>query len=87
MAWDRNGFLKPAGSENWLEAPSEYLTLNCPFSPAAADEDVIAKERFATAVARDTRIGRFEAAYVGHSVQDPFRIQGSSGGLDRKSVV
>ena len=81
MRWDRDGFLKPAGPADWYEAPSEHATAHCPFSPAAANEDVIAAERFPTAAASDPAIGRFEAAYVGHVAEDAFRPNGSSGGL------
>jgi coenzyme F420-reducing hydrogenase beta subunit len=81
MRWDKDGFLKPAGNREWLDAPSENFSQQCPFSPTAANEDSIAAERFANAPHLDSRIGRFEAAYVGHAVQDPFRRDGSSGGL------
>jgi coenzyme F420-reducing hydrogenase beta subunit len=81
MRWDPDGFLKPAGPADWYEAPSEHATAHCPFSPAAADEDVIAAERFPDACASDPAIGRFDAAYVGHVAEDAFRANGSSGGL------
>lgn len=81
MEWDRDGFLKPRGPEDWFATPSEAFSRQCPFSPAAADEDRIAGERFADARVVDHRIGRFHAAYVGHAAEDPFRRQGSSGGL------
>jgi coenzyme F420-reducing hydrogenase beta subunit len=77
MGWDRNGFLKPQG--NIL--PSSSFAQQCPFSPAAANEDVIAAERFPAPARIDPSIGRFEAAYVGHSAEDGFRADGSSGGL------
>ena len=77
MQWDRNGFLKP---EDGSVPPSSF-TQQCPFSPAAPDEDAIAAERFAGASHIDTRIGRFEAAYVGYAVEPLFRSNGSSGGL------
>jgi coenzyme F420-reducing hydrogenase beta subunit len=80
MAWDRDGFLKPVGPPSWTEVPSEQFSNQCPFSPTAPNEDEIAAERFADA-SSDPRIGRFEAAYVGHVVEDPFRRNGSSGGL------
>ena len=80
MAWDRDGFLKPSGPSDWYERPSDAFSRQCPFSPAAANEDEIANERFAGTSA-DGRIGRFEAAYVGHALEDPFRRNGSSGGL------
>jgi coenzyme F420-reducing hydrogenase beta subunit len=77
MRWDRNGFLKP---ELRTSAPPRFAH-TCPFSPAAPSEDVIAAERFGKAPAVDRCIGRFEAAYVGYAVEDPFRPNGSSGGL------
>jgi coenzyme F420-reducing hydrogenase beta subunit len=76
MRWDRDGFLKPVSPD---DLPSDQFSRQCPFSPAAPNEDEIASERFASAT--DPRIGRFEAAYVGHAVEDPFRRNGSSGGL------
>ena len=76
MRWDKNGFLKPVGG-----APPATFAQQCPFSPAAPNEDEIADSRFPDAPTADTRIGRFEAAYVGHAVEDPFRRNGSSGGL------
>lgn len=81
MDWDRDGFLKPRGAPEWAEPPSERFSHQCPFSPAAANEDEIAAERFPAAATSDRRIGRFEAAYVGHALEDPFRRNGSSGGL------
>jgi coenzyme F420-reducing hydrogenase beta subunit len=81
MAWDRNGFIKPSGPSDWYERPSDAFSRQCPFSPAAANEDRVAAERFARAPVADPRIGRFETAYVGHAVEDPFRRKGSSGGL------
>ena len=81
MAWDRDGFHKPAGPPAWYNAPSEAFTRQCPFSPAATDEDTIAIERFGAGPHADRRIGRFEAAFVGHAVETPFRPLGSSGGL------
>jgi coenzyme F420-reducing hydrogenase beta subunit len=77
MAWDRDGFLKPVSSN----VPPEMFEAQCPFSPRAANEDSIAAERFPEAPALDGRIGRFEAAYVGHVEDQPFRPGGSSGGL------
>lgn len=59
----------------------ERFSRQCPFSPGALNEDEIAARRFATAPNVDARIGRFEAAYVGHAAEDPFRREGSSGGL------
>ncbi|MBO9624282.1 MAG: Coenzyme F420 hydrogenase/dehydrogenase, beta subunit C-terminal domain [Sphingomonas sp.] len=80
MDWDAHGLLKPRGPDRWLRAPDAALARTCPFSPASADEDAIALARFPDAPAADSRIGRFEAAYVGHA-EDAFRMGGSSGGL------
>ena len=77
MRWDSDGFLKP---EPRTTAPASFAQ-TCPFSPGAANEDVIAADRFASAAEHHERIGRFEAAYVGHAIEDPFRRNGSSGGL------
>ncbi len=81
MRWDGDGFMKPAGDRAWAETLSEQFSRQCPFSPAAPNEDEIAAERFSSAAEADPRIGRFEAAYVGHAIEDPFRRNGSSGGL------
>ncbi len=81
MVWDRDGFHKPEGSPTWYNAPAEEFTRQCPFSPAAINEDAIALARFGQAPETDRRIGRFEAAYVGHASEFPFRPLGSSGGL------
>jgi coenzyme F420-reducing hydrogenase beta subunit len=76
MRWDKDGFLKPVA-----QALPATFAQQCPFSPAAPNEDEIAATRFPAALAADPRIGRFEAAYVGHAAEDPFRRNGSSGGL------
>lgn len=81
MRWDHDGHRKPAGSRGWLSAPDPRLSRTCPFSPAARDEDAIAAARFPVAPHRDDRIGRFEAAYVGHAAAGDFRAGGSSGGM------
>jgi coenzyme F420-reducing hydrogenase beta subunit len=80
MIWDRYGQLKPSGPDDWYRNRTEAFSIECPFAPAAADEDVIASELFQAAPNVDRRIGRFEAAYVG-AANDPFRLQGSSGGM------
>lgn len=81
MRWDRDGFLKPSGPPEWASTPSELFSQQCPFSPAASNEDMIAIDRFPDARRADARIGRFQAAYVGHAGENPFRTEGSSGGL------
>lgn len=79
LRWDRFGQLKPDGE--WSSARSAAFSRICPFSPAARDEDEIAGDLFPHASHRDPRIGRFEAAYVGHAAEDGFRAGGSSGGM------
>ena len=81
MAWDAHGFLKPQGPEAWYAGRSETFSARCPFSPAAANEDAIAADRFPAAPDSHPAIGRFEAAYVGHVAEGGFRMQGSSGGM------
>jgi coenzyme F420-reducing hydrogenase beta subunit len=80
MQWDRDGFLKPEGPSEWRDRPSENFSRQCPFSPAAENEDQIAAARFAASNA-DASIGRFEIAYVGYAAQPNIRGNGSSGGL------
>jgi coenzyme F420-reducing hydrogenase beta subunit len=77
MRWDKNGFLQPEPSS----VPPASFAQQCPFSPAAADEDAISAERFAGASSVDPRIGCFEGAYVGYVAEPSFRPNGSSGGL------
>ena len=81
MVLDRYGQLKPAGSAEWFGRRSALFSRTCPFSPAAADEDQIAAERFPAARYRDTAVGRYEAAYVGAVAEGDFRAHGSSGGM------
>lgn len=81
MRWDRHGQLKPAGPRDWYYARSASFSRTCPFSPTAADEDMLAASRLPAAPRHDPRLGRFERAYVGHVAESGFREQGSSGGL------
>lgn len=81
MRFDVYGQRKPDGPKTWLRTPQPALARTCPFSPWAANEDEIALERFPSAPVQDGRIGRFEAAYVGHVDEPSFRAEGSSGGL------
>jgi coenzyme F420-reducing hydrogenase beta subunit len=81
MRFDVFGQLKPAGSRAWLRTRSPALARTCPFSPCAANEDELAAQLFPAASKRDSHVGRFEAAYVGHAAQEDFRALGSSGGL------
>lgn len=79
MALDRYGELAPR-SEARAVAIRNVAPI-CPFSPHAANEDDISNRRFADAASSHPLIGRFEAAYVGHTTEDGFREGGSSGGL------
>jgi coenzyme F420-reducing hydrogenase beta subunit len=81
MRWDSFGQLKPVGPKAWYRHRSSELAQRCPFSPAAADEDAIAAERFRAAPHAHEAIGRFRAAYVGHVAEGEWRTRGSSGGL------
>jgi coenzyme F420-reducing hydrogenase beta subunit len=81
MRWDGFGQLKPAGPRDWYRSRSAEFARICPFSPHARDEDAIAAERFPAVRHADPRVGRFEAAWVGHAVQEGFRSEGSSGGM------
>jgi len=81
MRWDRDGQLKPAGPPSWYRRRTSEFTRICPFSPAARDEDEIAADLYPSARFQDGRVGRFEAAYVGHAEAAGFRASGSSGGM------
>ncbi len=81
MRWNRYGQLAPSGPSEWLRSPSQDLARRCPFSPAAANEDELARERFPTAPGSDARLGRLEACFVGHAAEPGYRENGSSGGL------
>ena len=78
---DRQGQLKPAGEPGAFGRPDPTFSRTCPFSPGARDETSIARARFPAASLVDDRLGRFEAAYVGHAVEADFRERGSSGGM------
>ena len=77
MSWDRDRLRKPTGA---LDEAGPAFARICPFSPRAANEDVIAAERFPSASAHDVRLGRFEATYVGNA-DAATRSLGSSGGM------
>src|SRR5690606_6033355 len=80
MTWDEYGQLKPSDGE-WLHRRSDRFSRTCPFAPSAANDDELAKAQFPHAAQRDNRIGRFEAAYVGHAEEQDFRAGGTSGGM------
>lgn len=80
MDWDRLGQLKPAGEEQWMRRRAPAFSRICPFSPSAADEDELAAARF-PAAPRDSAVGAWRTAYVGHAGEGDFRASGSSGGL------
>lgn len=81
MRWNRYGQLQPGGSSTWRRRPTARFAGLCPFSPAARNEDELAAARFPHARHADARIGRFEAAFVGHAAEGSFRADGSSGGM------
>lgn len=78
MGWDRHGQLKPSLRRG---GPATDFAAICPFSPRAADEDEIAARQFPKAAHHDCRLGRYEAAYVGHAAEEGVRENGSSGGM------
>jgi coenzyme F420-reducing hydrogenase beta subunit len=77
MAWDRDGFRKPAGA--FTARKTSALASRCPMSPVAANEDNIAAELFPAP--QDPHLGRTLASYIGHVAEEEWRAQGSSGGL------
>lgn len=81
MRWDRYGQLKPQGSRSWRQARDPGFARTCPFSPAAENEDAIAVRRFPQARQAHPLLGRYEAAYIGHALEQDFRRGGSSGGM------
>ncbi len=81
MALDAFGLYRPDVPAEALGRPSAALARTCPFSPHAADETAIAAARFPEAPARDDRLGRFAAAFVGAVAEPGFREAGSSGGM------
>ena len=81
MAFDACGQLKPTGNKEWYSRGTENFSATCPFSPEAKNEDQLAEELFPAAAQRNTALGRFEAAYVGHVQEQDFRQHGSSGGM------
>lgn len=81
MRWNRYGQLAPAGARGWYDQASADVAQRCPFSPAAANEDVLAAERFPAAPQIDARLGPLEACFVGHAAEPGYRENGSSGGL------
>ena len=81
MGWNSYGQFEPKGPDDWLGAPTSELARICPFSPHAADEDVLAAAHFPDAPQRDSHIGRFQTAYVGHAAEGDLRACGSSGGM------
>jgi coenzyme F420-reducing hydrogenase beta subunit len=60
---------------------SPAFTRTCPFSPGAANEDVIGAARFPRPARQDPRLGRYEATYIGYVMQGDYRARASSGGL------
>lgn len=81
MAWDHFGQYKPSSTPHQEREPSRVLAQTCPFSPTASNEDEIASARFPAAPHQDARLGRYETAFVGAVREEPYRQQGSSGGM------
>jgi coenzyme F420-reducing hydrogenase beta subunit len=81
MVLDSRGELKPAGAAQWLAQRSPGFSRTCPFGAEASDETSLALALFGGARHCDERVGRFEAAYVGHAADGGFRERGSSGGM------
>jgi coenzyme F420-reducing hydrogenase beta subunit len=79
MRFDTYGQLKPFGGGSWLS--NEEISSTCPFAPASANEDDIARELFGDAKHRDEHLGHYETAYVGYAAESDFRNNGSSGGM------
>lgn len=79
MGWNSFGQFEPTGPE--ASRPTQAFSRLCPFSPAAANEDELADRHFAGAPRQDAQIGRFHAAYVGHTAEADLRAAGSSGGM------
>lgn len=77
MAMDRDGLWKPDAT---VTAGPDFAA-RCPFSPATADEDAIAAERFPAPARRTDLLGRHESTWVGHVAEGQFRTNGSSGGM------
>lgn len=85
MALDPYGRLAPRG--RGATEPTAAFTRTCPFSPGAADEDVIGGARFPAPSMQDPRLGRYEASYIGYVAQDDYRARASSGGLATWTVA
>lgn len=77
MAWDADGFRKPAGLA--VTQRREDFAGRCPMSPAAADEDEIGGKLYPAEP--HPQLGRALASYVGHVAEEEWRSEGSSGGL------
>lgn len=77
MAMDRDGLWKP---DDVIDTGATFAA-RCPFSPAAANEDAIAAERFPAPARRTDLLGRHESTWVGHVAEGGFRANGSSGGM------
>jgi coenzyme F420-reducing hydrogenase beta subunit len=80
MVFDAYGQLRPEGHPVWLRHGPEAFDRTCPFSPTAANEDVLAEELYPKATPYPT-VGRFISAYVGYADAGGFRERGSSGGM------
>lgn len=81
MELDDFGQYKPSAPTKNLRERSEVLAQTCPFSPIATNEDELGIRQFRAAPHHDKRLGHYETAYVGAVHEEPYRQQGSSGGM------
>ena len=79
MEWNARGELTPG--RHWAQEKYNDFAQICPFSPEAKDETAIAQKGFGVSRQHDSRLGQFEAAYVGHVCENDYRENGSSGGM------
>lgn len=67
---------KPTSSTDASPSPT-----CCPFADDSPDEDTLGHDLFGTAGQHDQHLGYFRGTYVGYAMEEPYRNQGSSGGL------
>ncbi|MDX2080706.1 MAG: Coenzyme F420 hydrogenase/dehydrogenase, beta subunit C-terminal domain [Terrimicrobiaceae bacterium] len=79
MALNRAGHFEPVGPAR--HGASADFAATCPFSPSAANEDLIAAERFRDLPDPSSRLGRVRSAWAGHVADEGLRGMGSSGGM------
>ena len=82
VAWNDDGRLEARRSAESLPSRTPVDEV-CPFSDAAADEDVLAADLFSAAPHFHPAVGRHSACYVGSVTDSTTRASASSGGLGR----